>query len=665
MRCAALVLSLLLFSASAALAEDRGGQPRELPEMVVTATAEPSASTQTPVHVQVIDRKAIDELGASTLDDLVALKVPASVTKYPGAYSSAKLRGFDTYASPGANMDAKTLVLVDGNPVATGNLALIPLGNVERVEVMRGPGSVLYGASAMGGVINVITRRGKGKPSGAAEVRYGSFNRVEPRADIQGGLENGSLGASLAGRVTSVDAYDASGGWRYPNTAYHDGAASGTVTIRPVEGHALHLMANFFNAYDVGDPGPVYSRTPSAKVDDVLKNFAATYTGGSSAVDVDWRLAFWANRHEYDNTDTPYYDSSKFNTDQIGLDGRVTVPTFSFGRFTLGARYQNTEEKRDGDGVYAPDSRYANWAAYGEEKLTLGDITLLGGLRYDNYQLRINGNTVLCDVVSRDKTMDHLSWRFGANWNATDWLTLRATSGSAFTPPDAYKFSGRFQQWGTWYLGNSGLKPETSVTGEAGADVTWNGLEFSGTYFNTAYNDAITTATLPATASQTWVNSSGWRLSGLEGFVRYTHTFDAGTNRFSLTPSLNWIWFFERAELDDTLVNARGTDTVLGLSRYTLTPGLQIGWNETLRLDLSAQWQGDQKVQDFNPYSPAYGNVVDKDPFFVFNAKLSYRPVEKLEASISVNNIADERYSYVRGYPMPGRTFSVGLRYAF
>ena len=84
-----------------------------------------------------------------------------------------------------------------------------------------------------------------------------------------------------------------------------------------------------------------------------------------------------------------------------------------------------------------------------------------------------------------------------------------------------------------------------------------------------------------------------------------------------------------------------------------------------MRLDLSAQWQGDQKVQDFNPYSPAYGGVVDKDPFFIFNAKLSYRPIEKLEASVYVNNIADERYSYVRGYPMPGRTFGVGLRYAF
>ncbi|WP_027183874.1 TonB-dependent receptor plug domain-containing protein [Desulfovibrio inopinatus] len=657
---ALLVLPVLSFAA------ERGDTPQTLPEMVVTGISEPAPKKELPVHVQVIDRDEIDHLGVDTLDELITKQIPGTAIKYPGAYTSMRVRGFETYKSPGANIDAKTLVLVDGNPLGSGNLSIIPLDNVERVEVMRGPGSVLYGASAMGGVINIITKRGKGDVSGKVSMEYGSFNHVQPRGSIQGSVADGAIGYSLAGRVTSDEQYDMGDGDRYDNTAYHDGAASGTLTISPSENHTFHILGNYFNAWNVGNPGPTYSPTRVANIDDTMKYLSMVYEGEAPSWDVNWRLAAWGGEHYYADNDTPYYQKSEIVTDQFGFDGRITVPTFSFGRFTLGGRWMSIYEKRDGDGVYAPNSSYDSWSIYGEEKITVGDFTFIGGARFDQYFLGIHSNDLISDVSSQNKTMEHISWRAGVNWQTTDWLALRLSAGSAFTPPDAYKFSGRYQMGTVSYVGNAGLKPEQSTTFEGGFNIDYKGLQLDGTLFHTLYYDAITSTSVPGSSPwQTWTNSDGWRLTGVEGFLSYTHPFEIKDHTLSVTPYINGIWYLERREEDTSIEQARGTDTILNLSEYSFTPGLQLDFDSLVSLDVNGQWQGPQKVVEWNYSSPRYGRAKDKDPFFILNARLTVNPLDCLSAYVKVDNITDEQYSYVDGYPMPGRTFAVGLEYTF
>ncbi len=666
-RLLASLLACLLFPCLI-LAADGSETSFLLPEQVVTATAEPAARRELPVFVQVIERREIADSGLATLDDLLTVKTPGTIIKYPGAYTSIRLRGFDSYVSPGANIDAKTLVLVDGNPLGSGNLSLVPLDTVERVEVMSGPGSVLYGASAMGGVINVITRRGTGPVSGAVEAGYGSFDHFSPSASLQGGLGEGAFGFALASRMNTTQAYAMGGDKTYRNTDSHDGAASATLTLRPAEGHDVHLWLNYFDAWDMGDPGPVYQLTPQARVNDSMKNFAATYTGGVSDWDIDWRLACWAGRHDYTNRSTSYYERADLTTHQLGADGRITVPTGSFGRLSVGGRYQSIQELRGGDGVYAPDNRYDAWSLYTEEKVELGDVTVLGGLRYDRYQLAIESNDVIADVDAQGKELSQLSWRLGLNWRALDWLSFRASAGSAFTPPDAYKYSGEYQLWGVTYYGNPNLKPESGVTWEGGVDVAWEGLAISGGYFYTTYDDAITAA--PASPDidpfgQTWVNAKGWQLSGIEASIRRPWEWSVGKRSVSIDPYVNLVCYLDRHLADETLAAQRKTDTVLNLSQYAVTPGIQLGWDNLVRLDLNGQWQGPQTVMDWDPASATYMQTKDKDPFFIFNARLSVHPVENLETYVYVNNVSDERYSYVDGYPMPGRTVGLGLRYTF
>ena len=133
------VLLVLLASLPAAAEEP---VVTRLPELVVTATAEPALTTEVPVHVQVISREEIELSGAETLDQVLVRKHPGFIFKIPGL-TNVGVRGFRTGITAGPDIKNRTLILIDGHRAGIGNISLIPMENIDRVEVVRGPGSVL------------------------------------------------------------------------------------------------------------------------------------------------------------------------------------------------------------------------------------------------------------------------------------------------------------------------------------------------------------------------------------------------------------------------------------------------------------------------------------------------------------------------------------------
>ncbi len=130
---------------------DEGTQTK-LEEIVVTATLIPTPAKELPVPVQVISKKEIEESRANDLAEVLTEYLPEHFQTYPGALSSVSIRGFRSDTT-GTDIKGQVLVLIDGHRAGTGNVAEIPLENVERIEIVRGPGSVVYGSAAMGGVI--------------------------------------------------------------------------------------------------------------------------------------------------------------------------------------------------------------------------------------------------------------------------------------------------------------------------------------------------------------------------------------------------------------------------------------------------------------------------------------------------------------------------------
>lgn len=183
-----------------------------LDRMVVSATRTRRRISETPASVSVISRKEVDMSPAKDINDLIAAKtgvqVRRSVGMGEGVPSDIIMRGI-----PGALAATRTLILVDGIPTnASGTpfmiLNEIPVEIIENIEIVRGPYSSLYGANAFGGVINVVTRKGDGRPglAGSFETSYpfsvahSYFNdtpgRTAARKGAQDGLWNGDLMSS-------------------------------------------------------------------------------------------------------------------------------------------------------------------------------------------------------------------------------------------------------------------------------------------------------------------------------------------------------------------------------------------------------------------------------------------------------------------------------------
>ena len=208
-RASAPVLSVL----SLAVASSVYANDSEISAVVVTATRFESSPQNNPIATQVITAEEILESSAITVAEVLGklggVHTRSSFTGIPDA--SLDLRGF------GMTGDQNTLVLVNGqrlseNEGIAARLSSIPLNSIERIEIMRGSGSVLYGSGASSGTINIITRTAiENDLAGTASVMTGSHNLQDSRASIQS--QKDQLGISLSGQKYKTDNY------RYGNRA--------------------------------------------------------------------------------------------------------------------------------------------------------------------------------------------------------------------------------------------------------------------------------------------------------------------------------------------------------------------------------------------------------------------------------------------------------------
>ncbi|MDI9570977.1 MAG: TonB-dependent receptor [Pseudomonadota bacterium] len=175
-----------------AASADKGGWGEapalRLEEVVVTATRDWEEVRKVPAAVSVITEEDIKKSGATSLVEVLEKLEGVQIRSYSGQSpeSVVDLRGFG-----GDNPFGKTLVLIDGRrqnrpDMSPNNWFQIPLGNIERVEVVRGANTVLYGDNAIGGVINIITKKGKGKPAVMATATAGGYGLNNERISITG-----------------------------------------------------------------------------------------------------------------------------------------------------------------------------------------------------------------------------------------------------------------------------------------------------------------------------------------------------------------------------------------------------------------------------------------------------------------------------------------------
>ncbi len=546
---------------------DSARVPR-LPQVLTTASRYTAAVDSLPRRVEVISRATIDATPALDMVDLLKKRANLDVVQYPGLLGGIGIRGFRPQVG---SIQQRSLILLDGRPSGITNVSLLDLQDVERIEVMKGPASALYGSSAMGGVINVVTRRRTGARSGLLTASAGSFGASEFRA--QGG---GRLGAGVDADV-SLRRYDQRDDFRlgngntlrgvlgrdsarkvYPTGArpnryvpdtLGDGVTRPFTTLASTSGNVrvggtvadrlrIDVRGDLFDAQDVASPGDLYSAGtpfPGNGRKDVRRaggsaDLAATFGAHGLLA-----RAFTTTEtgDNYNRPDSVRYVSfaSRAQTTGVQLQDvvRVAGQQLVFG---LDATQQEASSRRytsatTETGTFSPNSSVRSLAAFGEARLTALDGRLIStlGARADRVTLSLLSTPLRTDVAPGDDAFTVFNPSAGILYAIGGGVRAHGSVGRAFLAPDAFGRAGLTQTVTAGVaaitFGNPGLKSENSVTADVGIGVTrLNGaFDADVTYFATSVTDRITSARASFAAGQRPVLANGTLVSRVQTSV--------------------------------------------------------------------------------------------------------------------------------------------------
>lgn len=438
-----------LFSTAAPAADT------ELGQIVVTATRQATRSNELLSDVSVITREEIEQAGQSTVEELLARQpgIEYITNGGPGTSSNIFIRG--------ANAD-HTLVLVDGqriNSVSSGTASFsrLPLAQIERIEILRGPASSLYGADAIGGVIQIFTRRGEGPARFNASAGFGTNNTNELSAGVSGGTDvvSYSLQAGYYGTAGfNAIRNPANFSFNADHDGYRNQNASASLAFRPAPGHEFGL--NLFNSDGVSgfDNGP-----GDASNKESISSFSAYSRNRLAST---WTSTLRAGRTTDDATSrTTGNPDGLFRTDQDQLSWQNDIK-LPVGQALLAAEYMKQQLSSSTSFTLTERtvrSLLAGWNG------SLGDHRLqFNARRDDNSQFG-------------DKTTGFA----GYGYQFTPNLRAHASYGTAFKAPtfNQLYFPNIF---GAIYAGNPNLRPEFARNREIGLDWEKTGRRFSAVY---------------------------------------------------------------------------------------------------------------------------------------------------------------------------------------
>jgi vitamin B12 transporter len=652
---------MCLFAGIVSAEEGRPDMPQSvssLDEMVVTAGRVEEAKKELTVNVTVIDQEEIKNSTAHDLGDLLAERAGVYIRKYPGALTTVGIRGFRT-ETHGNDLKGHVLVLLDGRRAGTGNLAKIMTKNVERVEIIKGPASVQYGSAAVGGVVNVITKRGTDEPEVFVESKLGSFGYGEMTAGFAGKYKVLDFSGSYS--QSSMDDYDTGDGDKFKNTGYdEDENISLNLGLEFMPHHRLGVIYTAFDADEVGVSGYLSMNDEDDYKDTRNKSIDFIYDGSTETGLFSWTARYfqgedddkWVNGQESDpdGFDAWSTEPSKMSTDSEGAQAQVSME-LDIATLTAGLDWVNY----DIEATWEPNAtEYDNMAGFMLGKLRLLDqrLILTAGLRYDEFDVEVN------EPEGRDEEDDQFSPSLGVAFLLNDHWKFRANYAESFVMPAADELAADYYSWGTHYVGNPDLDPESSRTWEGGVDFSYNAFYSSLTYFYTDFEDKIVTATTTG-GDQTWENLGDATVSGVE--FEMSHDFGPMLGwGYQVKPyaTLTWLTEYEDEETEEDLQYT---------SDVTASYGLTISNYDDFSANLNVAYFGDQDITD---YENGTYEVIELEGSSVVSLSLSKRILQtenhgSLSLTGEIENLLDEDYEYVQGYPMPGRSFFIGMRYAY
>ena len=602
--------------------------------VVVTANAQPLQLSQTPAPVDVVTQEEIRRrLPASIADALQTL---------PGATLARTGRegGLTTFFLDGGNSNF-TKFFIDGTPLNEPggflNLSNQTVDNIDKIEVVHGAESALYGTDAVSGVVQLFSHRGATRiPEVNLFAEGGGFSSGRCGAQIAGLL--GAFDYSLAGSYFQTDGQGS-------NNAFLNRSFSGNFGYGFTDSNRLRLTVRSNSSF-AGIPGPILLRPPSLSQFERLKLFL---------VHLNWDFrtgSHWTHRisaHENRTLDTngnpPFFTS----IDQFNRAGLQEQSTYTFRTGAVAAGYEYEIENGYPSLITGFHARRNNQAGFLDARwLPIPRLTLSAGARGE-------ANTTFgTRVVPRAGIIYAL--RYGKDF----WGDTRAR----FSYGQGFKEPALEQSFGSdpCFPGNSTLRPERSQTYDAGIDqfLAADRLRLSATYFNNRFRDIVSftfdPAATPACPFGTGTSfntdlarARGVNLSGefrLRRWLTVNGSYSHDDSRVLKSPNA-----FDPVQLPGNHLLRRPVN-----SGSVILNTVYRQWN----LNLTGYFTGIRTDSDF------LGLGITHNPGYArFDLATSYLIARGVSFFGRVTNLFDKQYQDAVGFPALGRDFRLGLNYRF
>ena len=593
---------------------------RTLDPVVVTPTKTDTPQERLGAAVTVLTDEEIQARNFATIEDALRHVPGVDVQRSGGLGKTVALR------IRGAGTQ-QVQVMIDGLRVKSPTLGQpeltdISLDAIDRIEIVRGPQSTLHGADAIGGVVNIITKKGQGPPSGAVRLEGGSFETYREQATLSGSWKRFSYMVSgshydTRGYLKNDDATQSAFAGRFD----YDFPWRGSLTLTGRYSKTLTDLPVFSTNPTVFDPNGqqqsetwLYNLTYAQKITDWW--------------DTRVRYGQWLNNNGFQNPDPPggFTIVSQINTRRQEAEW---VNTFQLGPWdTLTVGWEHRHEYGKNRGTFREN--ISVMSAFAQNELRLFDRVILGGgVRYednDTFGSALTGRASIAVLIRETGTK------------------LRAAWGEGFRAPtinDLF-FPG---------FGNPDLQPERSESWEAGVDQRlWdNRIRFGITYFHNDFTQLIEFVPQP-------------------GFIFLPQNVGRATTEgvelYSELVPVDWLSIYANYTFTDS-EDAATRKPLRRVPRHRWATGAGVTWDR-----LSVFADAYLVTRQFETAFAATGKNFN-DGYFRIDLGGSYKIwgrawlMERIDLIARFNNITDERYEEVQGFPAPPFHALVGVRIAF
>lgn len=616
--------------------------------VVVTASRVPTPIEQVGSSVTVIDAEEIARQKWRSLPEALAA-VPGlrvSPSGGPGAQTSVFTRGTNSN---------HTLILIDGvragdpsTPNGAYDFAHLLLDDVERIEIVRGPQSSLYGSDAIGGVINIITRRGRDGLHGYARVDGGSFRTLSEAAGVSSAQNR--FHYALNASHTESDGQDVTparlrAGAPAESDGYRNTTVSANAGFAPTADTMLNLLTRYSEArsqLDVGS-GEDPDSESTARQSTVRAEARGTFLNGL------WRplLAVNHTRHQRENfnerqTATGDEDHTRYSGTRDTVEFQNDLYLGTANVMTVGAETAKETMQTSGTSVYG--SGFGDFIITQDtdtseraRSVYLLDQLRLGRRWRGNAGIRWDDHDTFDPVVT---------YRIAPLFLIPETATrLKASYGTGYKAPSLFeRFGIAPTNYGFAYTGNPTLQPEESRGWEAGLEQSvWGGrFEGGATYFSNRIENLIQTVYLPSFDS-TSVNISQAKTWGGEAFLA---TQAAGNLRL---------------RLDYTYTRTLDTNGLELLRRPRHGARLNMEYQLGTSSQFSAEMLYTGERQDVDRVT---GARITASDYVLVNLAASTDLARNLSVFGRIQNLFNHDHEPVSGFQGPGRGLFVGIRTA-